>query len=104
MGGKQGFADHVPRDDLLAVGRSYCRTAGADHTQRDKDHSEVPGQVHGGSALDSDRPDISSYLGESNKIESPRLAPGPLPADPCARSRQHARSPRPIRGRPFEVE
>jgi hypothetical protein len=85
MGGKQGFADHVPRDDLLAVGSSHCRTAGADHTQRDKDHSEVPGQVHGGSTLVRDCPDISSYLGESNKIENPRLARRLLPAPAPAR-------------------
>jgi histidinol phosphatase-like enzyme len=30
--GKHGFANHLPRDEVLAVGSSYRRIAAADHS------------------------------------------------------------------------
>jgi hypothetical protein len=36
VGGKQGFADHMASNEVLALGGSYRRTAAAGHDQRDE--------------------------------------------------------------------
>jgi hypothetical protein len=46
MRGKKSFPNHVLRDEMLAVGSSHRRTAGADHSQSEGYRGDVPSSVH----------------------------------------------------------
>src|SRR5262245_51680656 len=45
-GGKQGFANHVASNEVLALGGSNRRTADAGHDQRDEYRSDVANNGH----------------------------------------------------------